>query len=93
MEYMNQCPLDSDIDDDLDNNNNNNDGNIQDFTDDINIKSINKKSLCFWCFELAKKDGINVDELIKNNDIKTISHIFHQPINAKTGKLECKKLI
>jgi len=48
---------------------------------------------CFWCYELAKRDGQNPDEKIKNNSYEGIEWIFHCPVDPSTGKLCCPKLL
>ena len=48
---------------------------------------------CFWCYELAKRKGLDPDGAIKRNSYKEIEWIFHCPIDPSTGKLCCPKLL
>jgi len=64
---------------------------------DIDIDNNEKKELrskvtCFWCYELAKREGLDPIELIKNGNYKPIEWIFHCPIDPLSGKLCCPKL-
>merc|ERR1739838_681544 len=48
---------------------------------------------CFWCYELAKRQGLDPDGAIKRNSYGDIEWIFHCPIDPATGKLCCPKLL
>merc|ERR1719461_1098915 len=48
---------------------------------------------CFWCYELAKRAGLDPDGKIKRKEYGKIEWIFHCPIDPSTGKLCCPKLL
>merc|ERR1712228_49605 len=91
LSKVNELPLDLLIDDE--------DGNeedkvkmkgrgFQDFVDDDDEKAklkLRSKVTCFWCYEMAKRKGLDPVELIKNGDYDAIQWIFHCPVDPLSG--------
>eukprot|EP00485_Elphidium_margaritaceum_P014978 CAMPEP_0202726792 /NCGR_PEP_ID=MMETSP1385-20130828/184790_1 /ASSEMBLY_ACC=CAM_ASM_000861 /TAXON_ID=933848 /ORGANISM="Elphidium margaritaceum" /LENGTH=792 /DNA_ID=CAMNT_0049393019 /DNA_START=44 /DNA_END=2423 /DNA_ORIENTATION=+ len=62
---------------------------------DDKIEEQKRKSrvTCFWCYEMAKRNGVNPQTLIDENKFDEIEWIFHFPVDPKTGQLCCPKLL
>jgi len=56
-------------------------------------KKLKSRVACFWCYELAKRRGMDPEELIDTNDVDKIKDVFHFPIHPTTGKLCCPQLL
>ena len=55
-------------------------------------QKLRSKVTCFWCYEMAKREGLDPVELIKDGKYDSIEWIFHCPIDPLSGKLCCPKL-
>jgi len=81
LDLMNKLPLEIFVD------------GQADFEEDECQKRGNSGVRCFWCYELAKRKGLDPDRLIKEHSFAAIEWIFHCPVDPLSGKLFCPKLL
>merc|ERR1712129_585163 len=97
---VNELPLDLLIDDKNNDNDNEKKEEVVDDDDDDNDgknredmkQKLRSKVICFWCYEMAKREGLDPVELIKDGKYDAIEWIFHCPIDPFSAKFCCPKL-